>query len=53
MEGGKRSESVSKHVIIKLDHDIRVGKRRMGVMKRQRMEDVQPLENYISVEVIR
>ena len=38
VEGGKRSESVSKHVIIKLDHDIRVGKRRMGVMKRQRMD---------------
>ena len=36
-------------MIIKLDHDIRVGKGRVGVMKRQRMEDLQPLENYISV----
>ena len=39
-------------MIIKLDHDIRVGKGRVGVMKRQGMEDLQPLENYISGEVI-
>ena len=33
-------------MIIKIDHDIRVGKERMGVMQRQRMEDLQHLESY-------
>lgn len=33
-------------MIIKVDHDIRVGKERMGVTERQRMEDLQHLKNY-------
>lgn len=50
-EGGKRFESVFKPVTIKVDHDIKVGKERMGVMERQRTEDLQHLENYL-VEVL-
>lgn len=37
---------------IKVDHDIKVGKERMGVMESQRTEDLQHLENYL-VEVLR
>lgn len=34
-------------MIIKIDHGINVGERRMGVMESQRMEDLQHLENYL------
>ena len=36
-----------KQMIIKRDHDIKVGKGRVGVMGSQRIEDLQHLKNYL------
>lgn len=45
-EAGKRLESNHRHVLIKIDHDIKVRKERMGVNESQRKEDLKQSENY-------